>query len=386
MDVPGPLGAAYNPGSRAHWISLHPGDPLSALGITLRLAAGVVLIAANAFFVAVEFALTRLAEAGVDEDHERAGLRRAASMVDRLEIHLTGCQLGISASSVILGVVAEPAVTELIRPGMEAVGVQGGALRATSVVVAVIVLNLVHKIWGEQAPTYLGVERPEDVAAKLAPALYWWSRIMRPLIKLGDGLAKSTLRLFGVEITRSWTAGAGTGEGEDGERVRSRSALTRKVGDLLSRSDLPEDRQQEVVRTLEIGEMPVREIMVPREDMVCLALDEPFECVLERIRDGGHTRYPVFESDGGDGFVAILYVPALFRAPGKLTGNGVDLRDHLEPAGRVPVDEEVADLIDILQAASQELFLVQEDDRVVGMVTVTDAFEAIVGELEDPLD
>lgn len=364
---------------------------MSTLEIVWRTVAGILLVGANAFFVAVEFALTRLATAGEDLAEERPELERAVAMLDRLEIHLTGCQLGISTTSVILGVVAEPALTEMLRPVVGIFGVEGAALRTTSVVVAVVILNLVHKIWGEQAPTYLGVERPHDVAAKLAPILAAWSWAMSPVIQLGDGLAKWTLGLFGVEVTRSWTE-AETEDGEaegPAEAIGSRTELKREMGRLLTRGDLPRERREEVVKALEIGSMEVREIMIPRREMACLRLGESFDRTLDRISEQPFNRYPVLREgadDGADDFAGFLYVPALFGDPEALCSRDLDLESLLVPAARVDAGEEVAVLIDRLQEERQELFLVQEEGDVVGMVTVTDALEAIVGEIEDPLD
>jgi len=175
------------------------------LELPLRLVGGLLLVGANAFFVAVEFALTRLRQFSPDEFEGDEGLQAAWEMTERLEIHLTGCQLGISASSILLGVVAEPAVTRLLEPLVSPLGLSARTTSVISVVVGVVLINLVHKIWGEQAPTYLGVERPLAVARRLAPTLRIWSSVMDPIIRLGDGLAKATLRPFGVEITRSWT-------------------------------------------------------------------------------------------------------------------------------------------------------------------------------------
>lgn len=362
--------------------------------IAWRLGAGLVLIAANAFFVAVEFGLTRLRQLDLtEEDLESSpGLRRAWEMTDRLEIHLTGCQLGISSSSVVLGVVAEPAVTAVIAPVIGLVGIEGASVRAVSVAVAIVALNLVHKIWGEQAPTYLGVERPRAVVERLAPALYWWTRIMHPLIKLGDGLAKATLRPFGVEITRSWTEdGGGDAEGDDGNApIGERSDLKRRMADLLSRGRVPEDRRQEVLASLEIDEIPARRVMVPLDDLVHLALDAPGDENRRRIARSGYVRYPVLEAGGepgrADRVAGVVYVPALFDPPERLAGPGLDLEDLLHPPVFLDPDLPVSELIDRLQAERQEAAFLVEKERVVGMVTIMDALEAIAGPSEDPLD
>ncbi len=359
-----------------------------------RLAATIVLIGLNAFFVAAEFALTRLPSIELSEaDLERShGLRRAKSMVDRLELHLTGCQLGISSTSVILGVVAEPAFTVLLAPVVGLFGIEGTSARAVSVVVAVVFINLIHKIWGEQAPTYVGVERPREVAERLAPILYWWSRIMMPIIRLGDSAAKWTLRLFGVEVTRSWAAEAEGLEDEEGRPVGDRAELKRRIGKLLTRGQISRDRQREVLASLEIEEIPTKDVMVPAADMVPLSLEASSEENRLRIARSGHARYAVLKGDDGrrgdlrrSDVAGVVYVPALFDPPERLAGD-LRLEELLEDVVYCSPELSVADLIDRLQSERQEIALVADDDRVLGLVTITDLLETIAGQVEDPLD
>ena len=361
----------------------------------VRLLAGLLLIGANAFFVAVEFALTRLRGLELSEEEiEEEGLGPAWQLTERLEIHLTGCQLGISSTSVLLGVVAEPAITELIEPAVALVGIEGTSVRAVSVVVAVVILNLAHKIWGEQAPTYLGVERPKEVARKLAPILKWWSRTMAPVIHLGDGAAKATLGLFGVEITRSWLTEDEEGPGEG--PPRGRAELKERMAELLRGDVVEEDRRDEVLRALDIGEIPTSDIMIPWDDVVWLPLEEEMDDRIVRLREHGYARYPVLDrSPGGEAsptrpgdVVGVLYVPSLFRVLGPEAD--AEFGDVLVSPVFLPADTVVSALIDELQEARQEVALITEEvegeDAVRGMVTISDAFEVIAGEVEDPLD
>lgn len=370
---------------------------MTSVELAVRLVSGLLLVGANAFFVAVEFALTRLRGLDLDEEEiDQAGLGTAWELTERLEIHLTGCQLGISSTSVLLGVVAEPALTSVLEPVVGMVGIRGTSVRAVSVVVAVIMLNLVHKVWGEQAPTYLGVERPRTVARRLAPPLAVWSRVMAPVIRLGDGAAKATLRLFGVVITRSWLEEddeerrAGPGE----PRAQSRAELTRRMGELLT-GQLPEDRRSEVLQTLRIDEIPAEEIMVPARDVIWLRLDDDSETHLRRIGEHGRVRYPVLGA-GADGPAVqvddvrgVLYVPSLFTLDGWPGVGALELEPLLAPPSYLPADTPVSRLIDHLQEARQELAILtdpEEAERVVGIVTISDAFEVIAGDLQDPLD
>lgn len=351
-----------------------------SLELILRLAGGVLLVASNAFFVAAEFALTRLRQFSEDEVADRPGLREAWEMTERLEIHLTGCQLGITSSSILLGIVAEPAVTRLFEVAVGWAPVGGTARHLTAVVVAVVFINLVHKIWGEQAPTYLGVEKPLAVLERLAVPLRWWTRITSPFIYLGDGLAKGTLGLFGVEITRSWTES--DAEAEDGSGP---GEVRRQVREVLSRGRMSEERRQEVLNTLDIGSRPVRDIMIPRREAAVLSLERTVEENLREIGRSRHVRYPLCRSEEG-GVLGVIYVPALFGHLDALRSGEAELLDLAADAVFVDEARPVSEVIDRLQQEGQELALVREGERVTGLVTVTDAFEAIAGDVEDPLD
>ena len=362
------------------------GAALSAAEIALRVGVGVVLVAVNAFFVSVEFALTRLRQydrSDIAEELERhAGLSRAWEMTDKLEIYLTGCQLGITLSTILMGVVTEPAVTAMLKPVAALVGLEGQNLSVASVVVAIFIINLIHKIWGEQAPTYLGVERPLEVARYSAPILYGWSRVMSPLIYLGDGAAKLTLRAFGVEMTRSWTEEGGDASGDDDD-----DPMEARMARLLARAGVSEPRREEVLKALEIGTLDVRAIMIPEEEVIALSTARGFEENLERVRAHGFNRYPVVDGEGE--VLGTLYLPRLVQRLEVLSRGEVKLREVVEEPLWVDGGLSVAAAIDRFQGARQELAYVEDPERAgrfQGILTATDAFEATFGPLEDPLD
>jgi len=355
---------------------------MDSVELILRLAGGVLLTGTNAFFVVAEFALTRLPQ--MDPSDDGPGLSRARRMTNELEIYLTGCQLGITTSSILLGVVAEPAFTIVLRPLFEGLGMSMSVTQGISVVVAVVLINLIHKIWGEQTPTYLGVERPRQVARYTAAPLDWWIKITYPFIMAGDGLAKATLGTFGVEVKRSWTD-AETEDNPEESSFDDIGAVRRRIGEILARADLSRERQVEVLRTLEIEQVPARDIMVPREEIVALDAAEELATALERMRTHPHDRYPLLGADG-DEVVGALYMTKVFRHLPSLEQGTTTLLDIAEPPVWVEPELPVSDLIDRLQHEQQELALVQENRDVQGLVTSTDAFEAIAGELEDPGD
>ncbi|MFA1609743.1 CNNM domain-containing protein [Halobellus rubicundus] len=347
---------------------------MNGLEITLRLLAGVALILANGFFVAIEFALTRVRQYP-ESEFDEPGLRRAWEMTDDLEIYLTSCQVGITASSIAVGIVAEPALATLFDPYFEStvlasVGAGG--------IIAFLIINLLHLTHGEQTPTYLGVERSKFVARHGATPLYWFAKLIAPIIAVGDGVAKWTLKLFGVEMTGAWL------EAET-DAIESRADLRHELGSVLERGDLPEERREEVLNALDVGERAIADAMTPVEEIVFLSTEVPIEENLDRIGSNPHTRLPLVGADPSD-FRGIVYVPAVVGNVDALRDGTTSLAEIAAPPMTLAADTHISDAVDQFQVERQELALVVEDGDVVGLLTATDAFEAVMGDLEDPLD
>ncbi|WP_049930654.1 hemolysin family protein [Halosimplex carlsbadense] len=350
---------------------------MASLEVWIRLIAGVGLILANGFFVAIEFALTRARQFTEEEFVDgSAALERAWEMTNNLEIYLTTCQVGITASSIAVGIVAEPALAALFSPLFEGTRL---ATIGAGAIIAFLIINLVHLTHGEQTPTYLGVERSRMVCRYGAGPLYWFNWAISPLITLGDWVAKATLGLFGIEMTGAWL------ETEE-DVIESRADLRNKMGSVLDEGDLTEERRDEVMNALYIGERPVREVMVPADDIVALSTTADTEENFRRMEDNPHTRYPLVGENLTD-FRGILYLPVLAGHREQLAdGGNVDFEGLSAPPMTLSPDADVSDAIDQFQAENQELALVIEDGEVVGMVTVTDLLESVTGDIEDPID
>jgi CBS domain containing-hemolysin-like protein len=347
------------------------------LEIGARLVAGIGLILANAFFVAIEFALTRARQFSEEEFiGDNPALERAWEMTDNLELYLTTCQVGITASSIAVGIVAEPALAALFEPVFE------GTLLASvgsAAILSFLIINLVHLTHGEQTPTYLGVERSRWVCRYGATPLYWFHWLISPLITLGDWVAKATLKLFGIEMTGAWLE-------TEQDRIESRADLRNRLRSLLAEGDLDDERYEEVLSALAAGRMTVGDIMVDREDIVFLSTELPLTENLERLSGSLHNRYPLIGEDPAD-FRGIVYVSAALDEIDALQTRETSLEEIAAAPLTVPEETSVSDVIDRFQEASQELALVRSaDGDLVGLVTATDAMEAVVGELEDPLD
>ncbi|MFC3478616.1 CNNM domain-containing protein [Halobacterium litoreum] len=349
---------------------------MNDLEVALRLVAGVGLILANGFFVAIEFALTRARQFTEDEFVDgNSRLERAWEMTNDLELYLTTCQVGITASSIAVGIVAEPALAAIFEPlfaGTTLATVGAGAL------IAYFIINLVHLTHGEQTPTYLGVERSRWVCKWGAAPLYWFYVLISPLIKLGDAVAKWTLKLFGVEMTGAWL------ETEE-DVIESRAELRNRLHSVLGQGELSEERREEVLGALDIGRIPVEDIAVDPADVVALSTDDDLETNLERMSTTPHVRYPLVGESMAD-FRGIVYLPEVFRDLDDLRDGTATLADIAHSPMTIEAGTSVSEAIDRFQAERQELAFVTDGDDVLGLVTVTDALEAIAGEVEDPID
>ena len=349
---------------------------MNSLELTLRLTAGLLLILANGFFVAIEFALTRVRQYPQSE-FDVPGLRRAWEMTQDLEIYLTSCQVGISATSIAVGIIAEPALASLIDPVFEntlltSIGAGG--------ILAFVIINLLHLTHGEQTPTYLGVERTKFVARYGATPLYWFAKLLYPIILLGDGVAKWTLRRFGVEMTGAWLE-------TETDRVESRADLRHRLGSLLDRGNLSEERKDEIINAFTVGEKPVSDIMTGREDIIFLSTTVSIQENLHRIGTSPHTRFPLIGDDPTD-YRGIVYVPVVVDRIDELQRDEIAFEDIAAPPMTIQADTLISDATDQFQNEHQELALVatESEENVVGLITATDALEAVMGEIEDPLD
>ncbi|OYR58591.1 hypothetical protein DJ70_02660 [Halorubrum halodurans] len=307
-------------------------------------------------------------------------------MTEDLEIYLTSCQVGISATSIAVGIVAEPALATLIEPVFEntllaSIGAGG--------IVGFLIINLLHLTHGEQTPTYLGVERTRFVARYGATPLYWFAKLISPMISIGDGVAKWTLGLFGIEMTGAWLEA-------ESDRIESRADLRHRLGSVLDRGDLPEERKTEILNALTVGERPVSEVMTPLEEVVFLSTTASIEENLDRIGGSPHTRFPLIGDDPA-AFRGIVYVPAVVDRIDALREGRTTLEAVAADPMTIREDTPISEVVDRFQAERQELALVRgggdgadggdgTGERVIGLVTATDALEAVMGEIEDPLD
>jgi CBS domain containing-hemolysin-like protein len=338
----------------------------------------VLLIAGNFFFVAAEFAITRARPTEVAE-LESEGVGGAASLrhaVDHIDAYLSACQLGITLCSIGLGLAGEPAVAHLLEPALEPLGRWAGVgAAAVSFAVAYALVSTLHVVVGELAPKSLAIARTRPTGLALAPPLRGFYVVAKPAVDLLNWLGNQVLRPFGIPPAR-----------EAGHAPHTEAELRRLVRESRHEGLIDPEEHEFTDNVLTFGDRRAREAMVPRPQVEVLTTGQTVEEAAARAAEGSHTRYPLCEPDGGlDAAVGLVHVKDLLRASRE--GGDGDLRGLARPLRRVPDATMLDELLEGLRRDHQHLALVvDEHGTAVGIITLEDVLEEIVGEIEDEFD
>ena len=332
------------------------------------------LIAMNGFFVAAEFCCVKMRpsrlETLIQEGNTRA--KYAKKLIDELDEALSVTQLGITLASLGLGWVGEPFVAKLIAPAIHAFGFNETIGHTISFVLAFSLITAMHIILGELTPKSMAIAASEKILLNIAlPMLVFW-KVMYPFVWLLNTTASFVSKHLGLTISEGEVA-------HNPEEIRLLMKESRKQG-------LVDDTEVDFVdNVFDFTERNVREIMVPRPDMVCLYLDKTYEENLATILEEEMTRYPICDEDK-DHIVGFLHIKDLT----KLLIQG-KRRPSLKKLARkvffVPESMDVSVLLETMQKnRSQLAIVVDEYGGTAGMVTIEDIVEEIVGEIQDEFD
>src|SRR5881628_1286179 len=345
--------------------------------LALRLAAVLVLVAANAFFVAAEFALVAARRTRIEEMIRR-GDRKAKTVQSALQDlyrQLSAAQLGITVASILLGYVAEDTVAHLFRGWFAALPqwldflTRGGVAS----VVAVAVISFLHVVFGEQAPKAWAITYPERTSRWIAAPLIVFSWITRPFTDLLNWSANRVVGVLGIK-----------GTSVEVDRVHSPEEIRMLVEQSRQRGKLDADDARLLEGVFEFSEKTAREVMTPRTEMVALPVDLTLEEAADQVAVAGRSRYPVY-AESLDDIVGLVHSKDILA--GLRSAKGGTLRTVLRPAVFVPGTREVEDVLADMKRQKIHLAIVLDEfGGTAGLVTMEDLLEEIVGQIYDEYD
>ncbi|MFC6012527.1 hemolysin family protein [Nocardia lasii] len=343
---------------------------LTALSVLLGVVVVLLITAVTGYFVAQEFSYMAVDRSRLAAQAEAgdASAGRALAVTKRTSFMLSGAQLGITVTGLLVGYVAEPLIGRGLGELFGGIGIPTAVGIAVGTVLAIAFSTLVQMLFGELFPKNLAIARPDPVARRLARSTTLYLRVFGWLIWLFDQSSNVLLRALRIEPVH------------DVEHSATPRDLEHIVAASREAGELPSELSTLLDRILDFPSATAEHAMIPRSQVDLVPLDEPVAAVLARM-SSGHTRYPVIGTSSDDIRGVIELHDLLGGQPTGTAG------DHMHPAVLVPESLPLPDVVARLGKAGQEMALVVDEyGGFAGIVTVEDIAEELVGEIADEHD
>jgi CBS domain containing-hemolysin-like protein len=337
----------------------------------------VLLLAANAFFVAAEFAIVKVRGIRVEALAEQgsAVARMTLRILRNVEAYLSACQLGITMASLGLGWIGEPAVAALLEPLFRELGIGDAALHTISFLLGFLLFSSLHIVVGEQVPKTFAIRKPEPVALWIAYPLHAFYLIFFPLNWALNRASRAILTLLKVaEVSHH--------DVFSGEELRDLIDLSRQHG-MVGKQE-----RDMLGGILDLAGVEVSEVMTHRKDMTTIDADAPPEQIFDQVVSSPYTRLPLWRGDP-DSIIGVLHAKDLLARVRSNPANlaGLDVAALATPPWFIPDTTALLhQLLAFRQRRSHLAFVVDEYGDLEGLVTLEDILEEIVGEITDEKD
>ncbi|BEU88269.1 hemolysin family protein [Selenomonas sp. TAMA-11512] len=347
-------------------------DPLLLIGKLFLVA---LLVFGNAFFVAAEFSIVKMRDSRIDLLISQGNRRAvyAKELIDHIDVALSVTQLGITIVSLGLGWLGEPVVANLLRPIFQWTGLPEALSHTVAFVLAFSIITALHIVAGELIPKNIAIHKVESVVLTISLPLLIFQRVMYPFVWALNSFANKAASWIGVEV-----AGHEEDVAHTEDEIRILMEESHKQG-FIDKTEL-----DFVDNVFDFADMSVREIMIPRTEMVCLYLEDPLEESIRTAMQEQMTRYPICDEDK-DNIIGFLHIKDFLQNIYK--HRPINLEKMARRALVVPEVMAVSHLLKMMQQERSQLaIVVDEYGGTSGMVTIEDIVEEIVGDIQDEFD
>jgi CBS domain containing-hemolysin-like protein len=341
-----------------------------------RILFALFLVAANGFFVAVEFGLARLRHTQAEDfvRQNRPGAKAVLHAVNHIDSYLSACQLGITICSLGLGAVGEPAFHAALAPLLgDAAEIAGIGIASA---LSFVIITTLHVVVGELAPKSAAIARTPPIVLALTPPMRMFYRATKPVVDLLNWLGNLVLKPFGIPPAS-----------EAGSQPHTEDELRSLLRESSREGTIGREEQEISEAALLFGDRRAREVMRPRAEVAFVTTSDSPRRVAERVIESGHTRLPLCEPEGGlDAALGVINAKDLLPV-GLTPDRDIDLREIARPISHVSESSRVDRVLRDMRRDRLHIALVHDEHgTVVGLITLEDILEELVGEIEDEFD
>lgn len=347
--------------------------------IVFQLGLVILLVLLNGYFVASEFALIAVRKTRVDELARKGNITAKVlqKALNNLDSYISATQLGITLASLALGWIGEPAIAHFLEPFLKFLPHETAFVttHTLSVIIAFSFITFLHIVFGELAPKSIALQRPEATSLFIITPLIILTKIFYPFIWVLNEAGQLVLRLFGLH-------------GPSGHQlVHSEEEIRMLLAQSALEGTIPSKEAEMVHNVFRLGDIPVKQIMVPRTDIIAFNVSISLEEIVKRVKLYPHSRFPVYENsvDTVIGFMHIkdIYREVLKSKEEKRLSETKLIREIMSVPETKRIDEV---LLDMRKKRLHIAVVSDEYGGTAGMVTLEDILESLVGEIQDEFE
>jgi len=340
----------------------------------MKLVLIFIMALLNGFFVMAEYSLVRIRKSRLEELIQQGNERAKAvlEMTLSLDTYLSATQMGITIASLTLGWLGGPFLVELLRSLLGMSYFEPWSVHVAAVFLTIFVLVFVHVVFGELVPRAIALGKVEKIAMAVSRPLSLFYILTFPLVVIFSRFSRAVLQLLGVETVQK-------------EDIAHSEDELRMIVSASERGGVLDHMESRLIdNVFDFADRVAREVMVPRQDMVCLFTDDSLSDNMKVVKESGHTRYPLCLEDK-DHTLGIIHIRDLMDLKGK--SDDYDLRNIMREIVVVPEGMSIAKILQTLQKRHIQMAVVADEyGGTAGLVTMEDLLEEIVGDIQDEHD